>query len=223
MENNNYTPPKYGKGAFNCPYCEAFAHQVWGDIYYQEKFSNHYDKLLDQYGDIYLSGKCIKCKKYSIWDGQERMLIPQKSTAPSPEEEMPDEVKELYEEARQVQPFSQRASAALLRVALEKLTEILGEKEGNLNSRIKSLKAKGLPETVIQSLDIVRIFANEGGSHAGQIDLTGKDNQEIVNRLFYLVNFIVEKTITEPKKINEQFKKLPESKKDGIKNRDKNN
>lgn len=48
---------------------------------------------------------------------------------------------------------------------------------------------------VIKSLDTVRIVGNEGGAHEGQIDLTGKDNQEIVNTLFWLVNFIVEKPL----------------------------
>ncbi len=79
-----------------------------------------------------------------------------------------------------------------------------------------------MPKAVIDSLDIVRIFANEGGSHAGEIDLTGADGEEIVNRLFWLVNIIVEKTISEPKEIAKHFNKIPQNKKDGIKNRDNN-
>ena len=117
--------------------------------------------------------------------------------------------------------MSSSAASALLRVALEKPTEELGQTEGNLNTRIKNLKDKGLPESVIHSLDIVRITANEGGAHSGQIDLTGKDGPKIVLKLFWLVNFIVEKTISEPQKINEIFNALPQDKKQGIKNRGK--
>jgi len=53
------------------------------------------------------------------------MIRPNVSNAPLPHEDMPDDVKEIYEEARQVSVFSQRAAAALLRVSLEKLTAFL--------------------------------------------------------------------------------------------------
>jgi hypothetical protein len=68
---------------------------------------------------------------------------------------------------------------------------------------------------------VVRIFANEGGSHVGEIDLSGEDNEEIVNKLFKLTNFIVEKTITENREIDEIYSMIPEDKRDGIKNRNK--
>ncbi|MBQ7074264.1 hypothetical protein IJM86_04305 [bacterium] len=50
------------------------------------------------------------------------MIRPNVSPAPLPNEDMPSDVKEIYEEARQVSAFSPRAAAALLRVSLEKLT-----------------------------------------------------------------------------------------------------
>ena len=153
----------------------------------------------------------------SLWRDEE-MIFPLVSTAPP--QDMPESVQEIYEEARQIQQFSPRATAALLRVALEKLTEHLGEETGKLNTRIENLKKKGLPQKVIDSLHIVRINCNEGGSHAGQIDLTGDDNSNIVDKLFFLINFIVEKTITEPAKIGNMFENLPKDKKQGIADRD---
>lgn len=149
------------------------------------------------------------------------MVYPNILTSDLPHVDMPDSVKELYEEARLVANCSPRAAAALLRVALEKLTEELGETKGNLNTRIKNLKSKGLPEKAIQSLDIVRIFANEGGSHSGEIDLSGADNSQIVDSLFWLVNFIVEKTISENNQIDLIYSKIPKHKIEGINNRDR--
>lgn len=170
-------------------------------------------------GDISI---CDHCKKFALWINA-KMIYPNVITAPIAHADMPSDVKKIYEEARAVSSISPRASAALLRVTLEKLTEHLGETKGSLNERIKNLKKQGLPQKVIDSLDIVRIIANEGGSHAGQIDLTGSDNPEIVNTLFWLTNFIIEKTITEDRKIEEMRKNLPEDKKEGIKNRDSQN
>ena len=77
-----------------------------------------------------------------------------------------------------------------------------------------------MPQTVIKSLDTVRIVGNEGGAHEGQIDLTGKDNEEIVDRLFWLINFIVEKTIAEPSEIENTFNSLPENKRQAAEKRD---
>ncbi len=164
--------------------------------------------------------RCNACEDISIWVG-DKMIHPKQLTAPLAHKDIPESVKELYEEARLISSDSPRAAAALLRVALEKLTEELGEKTGNLNIRIGNLSKKGLPKSVINSLDIVRIVANEGGSHSGEIDLTGADSVEIVDRLFWLVNFIIEKTISDSKEIGQQFSDLPQHKKDGIEDRDK--
>ena len=69
-----------------------------------------------------------------------------------------------------------------------------------------------MPSKFVQkALDIIRVFGNEAGSHVGKIDLSGKDNQETVYKLFSIMNFIVEKTITEPKTIDELTDRIPES------------
>lgn len=216
MNKADYVEPKFHGDAFNCPHCNAFAQQEWENLASDKEFS-------------FARSLCIRCREYSLWRYKQSeygiydtfMIYPQKLTAPIADDDMPDGVKELYNEARAISALSPRAAAALLRVSLEKLTEHLGENTGDLNTRIGNLKKQGLPAKVIQSLDIVRITANEGGSHAGEIDLTGKDNSEIVSRLFKLVNFIVEKTITDSKEIENMFCALPENKREGIKNRDK--
>ena len=204
--------PQFIEENFNCPHCNVLAYQNWAQVFCQPGRLITIKNLNITF--------CQNCSEYSLWkDG--KMIYPIVSTVPLPNNDMPDNVKEIYKEARQIQQFSPRAAAALLRVALEKLTAHLGENSGNLNTRIGNLNKKGLPGKVINSLDIVRINSNEGGSHAGQIDLTGNDDSDIVDKLFFLVNFIVEKTITENEQIKDMFQKLPEDKKRGIANRDK--
>jgi hypothetical protein len=215
---SDYVQPEFLENGFNCPHCEAFSQQEWESLDSDSEFK--FQKAL-----------CGRCNKISLWRYQPggqyweydsvSMIYPAVLTAPLPADDMPKKVMEIYEEARSISSLSPRSTAALLRVALEKLTEHLGESKGKLNTRIGNLKKQGLPEDVIKSLDIVRVTANEGGSHAGEIDLSNKDNSEIVDKLFFLVNFIVEKTITDQKNIKELFKGLPKNKKEGIKNRDK--
>jgi hypothetical protein len=209
---NDYKQPSFSELNFHCPSCGVLAFQNW-------KSTNYYEGGYIRMDDVHVAF-CQNCKEKSIWK-DEKMIFPKKLTAPLSHKDMPESVKVLYEEARNISNDSPRAAAALLRVSLEKLTEALGETGGTLNTRIGNLNKKGVPQKVIQSLDVVRIFANEGGSHAGEIDLSGEDNQEIVNSLFKLVNFIIEKTISENKQIDDIYGKIPQEKKDGILNRDK--
>lgn len=211
---NNPKPPSYKGSNFDCPHCGVRSSQGW--VWLRTNSGRSVDNDLEI---AFCEDK--ECKKFSLWlDGE--MIYPRKVTAQIAHEKMPEDVKVIYDEAREVSSISKRAAAALLRVSLEKLTVHLGETKGNLNSRIGNLSRKGLPKSVVDSLDIVRITANEGGSHAGEIDLTGQDTAEVVNRLFWLVNFIVEKTIAEPENIQEMFDGLPEEKKKGIEQRDGN-
>ena len=162
---------------------------------------------------------CVHCNIFSFWL-DEKLIHPGRVTAPLAHKDMTKEVLEYYNEAREISVSSPRSAAALLRLAAKKLCESLGEHETNLNLAIGNLNKKGLPESVIKSLDTVRIVGNEGGAHEGQIDLTGEDNKEIVDKLFRLVNFIVEKTITEPEEVKNMFAALPEDKKAATEKRD---
>ncbi len=195
--------PNFRSRGFHCPYCKVYAEQKWGNW------------------DVNLtSAQCNLCKEHSIWRGG-KLVYPFNPSAPEASNGMPDSVKEIFDEARLVSVHSPRAAAALLRVALERLTVHLGELEGSLNTRIGNLRKQGLPDGVIKSLDIVRITANEGGAHAGTIDLAGEDGSYTVDRLFLLVNYIVEKAINEPARIKQMFEDLPADKRKGAEDRDK--
>lgn len=134
-----------------------------------------------------------------------------------PNDDMPDSVKKLYNEAGMIYMKSPRAACALLRLALDLLCDELGEK-GNINQKIGSLVKKGLPIEVQQALDIVRVVGNKA-VHPGQISLD-VDDEETAKTIMRLLNIIVARMITEPKQINLLYQKLPESQKEAIKERD---
>lgn len=247
---HSYIAPKYELSAFNCPHCNAYAEQYWSNLLSDpEEFSQKFNDLIQlltsqnivthQYHGYFTNlltdwnsefsrclvrnakiATCNHCEKESFWIKQ-KMIYPDMITVPLSHPDMPTNVKELYDEARLVSNLSPRSAATLLRVSLERLTENLGETTGKLNARISKLNAKGLPESVIKGLDIVRIHGNDG-AHSNQMDMSDQDTPEIVNKLFWMVNYIVEKVITEPNEINGMFQQLPESKIKAIEDRDSN-
>ena len=222
MSQENYIAAEFGKSAFHCPICNVFAEQNWHDVFRSTDISDIFQSTDISHTLIrgVQSSTCFHCKEFCIWINK-KLIYPPETTAPLAHNDMPESVLEYYNEARQISAISPRATAALLRLAIKKLCEYLGEDESNLNKSIGNLSKKGLPQNVINSLDTVRIIGNEGGAHEGQIDLTGKDNEQIVNRLFKLINFIVSKTITEPKEIQDMYSSIPENKKQSIEHRDK--
>ena len=160
--------------------------------------------------------KCNSCGAPTIWLNL-TMIFPIESTAERPSPDLPEEVLHDFEEARAIANRSPRGAAALLRLGIQKLCRHLGEPGHNINAGIASLVAKGLPSRVQQALDSVRVIGNEA-VHPGSIDL--KDDLDIVNRLFKLVNFIAHKMITEPREIDELYSSLPADKLVGIAKRD---
>lgn len=204
-----YKSPKFAETSFNCPICNAFAEQSWSTIYI--KISGGFTSVDSSY-----ISRCTHCHDYSIWVDK-KLIYPNLSTAPLPNADLPDEIRNDFEEAREILNRSPRGAAALLRLCLQKLCGNLGESGKDINKDIGSLVEKGLPIRVQQSLDIVRVIGNDA-VHPGQIDL--KDDIETATKLFHLINIIVDAMITQPKEIDKMFNSLPENKLDGIKNRD---
>lgn len=133
---------------------------------------------------------------------------------------MPDDIKNLYNESRDIVNQSPKSAAALLRLALQKLIIYLGESGENLYKDIGNLiKKKKLPSKIQKSLDSVRILGNES-VHPGTINLD--DEREAALLLFKLINIIVEYTITQPKEIDKLYEMIPETKKNSIKKRNNN-
>jgi len=66
-------------------------------------------------------------------------------------------------------------------------------------------------------MDVLRVIGNNA-VHPGEINLA--DNQEITLGLFRIINFIVDKAISEPAHIDAIYSQLPDGAKEAIERRD---
>lgn len=130
---------------------------------------------------------------------------------------MPQAIMRVYEEAETIFNLSPRAAAALLRLCVQMICIELGEKGERINDDIKSLVAKGLPIAIKQAFDFVRIVANDA-VHPGQIDIN--ENSDLARSMFAIVNMIVENRISEPKRLQDFYDGLPQTKRDQVERRD---
>jgi len=205
--------PKLSLSAFNCPFCNAYAEQLWQSLYTLIPSSNK----LEQWSKNLNLALCSHCGQVSLWV-RDLNVWPTTKTAPAAHADMPPNIATDYEEARNVLSSSPRSAAALLRLCVQKLCIELGEPGKDINKDIGSLVAKGLSSKVQKALDVVRVVGNEQ-VHPGTLDV--RDNPEIAAKLFALVNFIVDDQISKPKLIDELYQKIPDDKIKGIKDRDK--
>jgi len=206
-----YIAPDREAEAFTCPHCGVLARQYHHSVTNLHLGGNNTYRSEDWLA----STICEHCKKAVLWL-YDKMLYPNRGNAPLPNPDVPPDVKDDYEEAANIATLCPKASAALLRLAIQKLCVHLGGKGKNINDDIALLVKNGLPEKIQQSLDIVRVVGNNA-VHAGQIDV---DSPEVVGNLFLLINVIVETMITTPKRIGNLYSNLPKSARDGIDKRD---
>jgi len=213
MTNIKY--PEEGDSAFNCPLCGAYAKQHW---YLTTKaIEGHRGLSLRGVIDSNTIAECDHCGKHTFWqDG--KMFFPNSGTAPLPNSDLPDNVKDDYIEARDIIELSPRGAVALLRLAIQKLCVHLGEDGKNINTDIGKLVKKGLPIKMQRALDSVRVVGNNA-VHPGVIDL--KDDIEIARKLFAFVNIIADVMITQPNEIDKFYDEtIPENLKNAIDRRD---
>lgn len=160
--------------------------------------------------------RCSHCYQDAIWVNG-LLIFPESTTAPLPNPDMPEDVKEDYLEATSVSGKSPRGAAALLRLAVQKLCVHLGQSGKDIDSGIANLVKAGLPVQIQKALDIVRVVGNNA-VHPGVIDLN--DKPETVHALFSLINQIVQDRITQPKEIDALYETLPEGARQAIEKRD---
>lgn len=206
-----YVSPESGLKAFTCPHCGVLARQYH---YYsvEELKGGQYSEL--ERNPVRVS-KCEHCGQICLWHFS-KLVHPNRGSTPPPNPDMPEEVKKDYEEAASICMQCPRGAAALIRLAIQKICPILGGKGKDINEDIKTLVSNGLPTSVQQALDVVRVIGNNA-VHPGQIDV---DNGEVVGKLFALVNVICEYMISMPKKVSGLYEALPEGSKKAIEKRD---
>jgi len=205
---SKYYPPTFLEKKFNCILCGVFASQAWLDL----RINSQSDWIKTEfYGSL-----CHHCGKWSFWY-QGKMIVPSEAPVEPAHPDLPQDCLADYNEARDIFSRSPRAAAALLRLCIQKMMPHLGEEGKNINADIKSLVSKGLPVLVQQALDYCRVVGNNA-VHPGEINLN--DAPDVAQRLFEMINFIVEDRITRPKEIAELYSKLPPESRQAIERRD---
>lgn len=232
-----YVAPEFGLEAFNCAVCGAFSHQRWHAIgeeslnnsYYVNKFEadtlNFIKQgLVKQYANhtkvkyILSLSRCYHCQEVSIWVGS-NLVYPNATTVGSPNFDMPGDIQALYNEARSIANLSSKSAAALLRLALEKLLIHVGAKIGSIDVMIQDLISKEVISasgSVRKALDSLRLIGN-AGVHPTGINLD--EDPKAALALFKVINFVVEKLITEEKEMEEIYALVPEDKRKSLDSR----
>ncbi|MEL7104923.1 MAG: DUF4145 domain-containing protein [Pseudomonadota bacterium] len=159
--------------------------------------------------------RCDSCGDVAVWLS-DKLVFPRTGPSGIATSDMPHKIRGLYDEAAAVFATSPRAAAALLRLALQHLLMELGCKGANINADINFLIDRGLDEEIAKPMHVLRIVGNES-VHPGQIDVD--DEPFIAEALFDLLNQIVEQMITKPRKREELWQKLPESKRKEVEER----
>ena len=161
----NYIAPNKKLKSFTCPHCNTVSlmeynfHQFQSDINLRFGNESTTSKKLT-------IARCENCHNKILWIDNE-YIYPDIITEEA-NEDMPNSVKQLYDEAGLIYNKSPRAACALLRLAIDRLCNELGETDRDINKNIGALVRKGLPQTVQQALDVVRVIGNKA-VHPGQI------------------------------------------------------
>jgi hypothetical protein len=123
-----------------------------------------------------------------------------------PHEDMPESVRELYNEARAVVGISRRAGAALARGSLERLLKTLDPDAGrvNLDERIARMGER-VSAPLWQLLTALRHIGNKSLHVDDEPDeavtvFLGDEDAGISELLFAAVNDLVDELITRPKR-----------------------
>ena len=86
-----------------------------------------------------------------------------------------------------------------------------------MNKDIRALVEDGLEPEIQKALDVVRVIGNNA-VHPGQIEL--RDDREIAEKLFGLLNLIADRMISRKKQVAEIYMKLPETNRQAIERAD---
>lgn len=198
-----YVVPQSGLDLYTCPYCGTLARQYhWAN---SGNLDNGCYPVFEN-NPVRVS-TCENCREICLWYF-DQMVYPNLANAPAPNPDMPEDVRNDYEEAASIHMPSPRAAAALLRSAIWKLCIHLGGDGKDIGSYIKEL----VPEQVQESLAAAKVTGNDAVC-PGLIDT---DDAEGAGKLFVLLNVITEHMVSMPEKTNNAYSGSPDEAKEHI-------
>src|ERR1035437_690647 len=101
-----YVKPAFQQESFTCPHCNCFSQHEWR---YIGRGSGGFEASTN-----WVTSWCLRCKDYCLWEGQ-TLVWPLKSGIPDPIDGCPEQIQTVYNEARQVFPYSPRSCSSLSR------------------------------------------------------------------------------------------------------------
>lgn len=145
------------------------------------------------------------------------MIYPLRSAGGPAHPDMPEAVRELYDEAAAVAAVSRRAGAALTRAMVERLIKDLdpdAPKNAKLNERIERLHRQ-VSTPLGKLLDVVRVVGN-GALHVDDkpdelvvIAMDDTTGPPLIELMLQAANDLVDELITHPKTVQDLWDKLP--------------
>lgn len=155
------------------------------------------------YKNLFYFENCESCQETSIYDAKTGVKIhPKTSDITKPNKDMPQNIKDLYNEASSVFELSPRSSLAIIRLALDLLCiELEAKKEDSLFKKVEWLYEENVINDELKVLAHgVRGFGNDA-VHPRNID--EKIDPKDAMLVFELINIIVDEKITKVKRKNE--------------------
>ncbi|MFH1377455.1 MAG: DUF4145 domain-containing protein [Planctomycetota bacterium] len=220
-----YVIEKDSDNAILCPYCKVYSNIELYNLRGINIKQNRDPRIKPTVIQLqYFYAECHYCHKGSIWEeckdnNNIYMIYPNISIAPLPHDDMPETIKNDYEEARRICNASPRASAALLRLCTQKICKdiLKDDSQDKIFNDIGLLVERGLPSEYKDMLDILRVYGNES-VHPGE--LREEDIKSNSSQLFIILNDIVDYMISKPKKRKELLDNIPEKTRKAIEQRD---
>ncbi len=145
--NNKYIAPERSLKSFTCPHCQTLSLMHFESHQFQEDISEAFSSQTQIKNILYIA-RCHSCGKKIIWIDSE--YVYPNIVAEEVNPDLPESVKQLYNEAGLIYNQSPRAACALLRLAIDRLCNELGETDRDINKNIGALVEKGLPKIYIK-------------------------------------------------------------------------
>ncbi len=203
---------KFRAASFTCPFCLVNSQQGWHQAIDTSRGSP------GQPVEGLLTGKCLNCQERTVWYRDTLVFPKAESTAPLSTDHMPDDVKVVFEEARNVLSISPRSACALLRLCIQKICIHKGQSGENLNKDIGNLVIDGLSPQTQKALDVVRVIGNNS---VHPKDIIEGDTDEIARYMFEVVNSIVDDLFGREERLRKAYAGLPQSVLEAIERRDR--